>query len=46
MKLKEIGKDIYDVDVWIDEGIGAPNVSLQPCDLTGERAGKVPRELR
>ncbi len=24
MKLKEIGKDIYDVDAWIDEGIGAP----------------------
>ncbi len=24
MKLKEISKDIYDVDAWIDEGIGAP----------------------
>lgn len=24
MKLKEIDKDIYDVDAWIDEGIGAP----------------------
>ena len=23
MKLKEIAKDIYDVDAWIDEGIGA-----------------------
>lgn len=23
MKLKEISKDIYDVDAWIDEGIGA-----------------------
>lgn len=23
MALKEIGKDIYDVDAWIDEGIGA-----------------------
>lgn len=24
MRLKEISKDIYDVDAWIDEGIGAP----------------------
>ncbi len=24
MKLKEISKDIYDVDAWIDEGIGKP----------------------
>lgn len=23
MKLKEISKDIYDVDAWIDEGLGA-----------------------
>lgn len=23
MKLNKIGKDIYDVDAWIDEGIGA-----------------------
>ena len=23
MKLKEISKDIYDVDAWLDEGLGA-----------------------
>ena len=23
MQLKEISKDIYDVDAWLDEGLGA-----------------------
>lgn len=33
MDLKEIGKDLYDVSAWIDEGIGAPGTAERAANL-------------
>lgn len=33
MELKEIGKDLYDVSAWIDEGIGSPGTAERAANM-------------